>query len=363
MRILFVGKREPQGRDLIERPYGRFHHIPAALAALGHEVASVLVGHRGLEDHIAQRNGVELIAIDARRNPVEVLRRIERFGAEWRPDWIIGVSDAWYGWIAHRVARRVGARLAVDAYDNYESYMPWNLPLHAAWRRALGAADVVTAAGPQLALLLQRRRNPGDAVTIVPMAADPIFVAIDQTAARKSLELDANARLVGYSGAWGQARGTDLLLEAFRRVRHQRPGTQLVLTGRPPPHALCEEGVVALGYLADAALPSALCALDVACVLTADTAFGRYSYPAKLCEAMACGIPVVATATAPVRWMLGDDQRHLTPVGDAEALAGRIVAMLDCPLSAYASRTGWTHSASLFNDALVSATTRLQLGG
>ena len=93
-----------------------------ALATLGHEVASVLVGHRGLEDHISQRNGVELIAIDARRHPVHTLRRIERFVTEWGPDWIVGVSDAWYGWIAHRIAWR--GYSAIDEASIGESAVP-----------------------------------------------------------------------------------------------------------------------------------------------------------------------------------------------------------------------------------------------
>ena len=36
MRLLFVCKRHPQQRDLVTRPYGRFFHLPVALAALGH---------------------------------------------------------------------------------------------------------------------------------------------------------------------------------------------------------------------------------------------------------------------------------------------------------------------------------------
>lgn len=283
------------------------------------------------------------------------LRCVTNEAAKFGPDWIIGVSDAWYGWLAHALSRRVGARLAVDAYDNYEAYMPWNLPLHWKWHSAIRAADCVTAAGPQLAILLDRHRRDRKPTAVVPMAADPAFVQHDRTAARAALKLPTEAPLIGYSGSWAKNRGTDVLLKAFRLVREQRPSARLVLTGHPPARALAGTGVITLGYLPDAELPLALSALNVACVITADTAFGRYSYPAKLCEAMACSIPIVATATEPVQWMLHGDTRFLAPIGDAHALAERTLAQLNTCRATYPGQLTWADSARYFETALVTA--------
>lgn len=358
MRILFVGKRHPQQRDLIERPYGRFYHLPVALAARGHDVCVLLCSHRRLPALEVERGGVAWSSHDIRALGFrQYLRCVEDAAASFNPDWIVGVSDAWYGWLAHVLTRRIGARLAVDAYDNYEAYMPWNLPLHWQWHRAIRAADCVTAAGPQLAELLGRYRRNGQLTAIVPMAADPAFVQHDRATARAALKLPMDAPLIGYSGSWAKNRGTDVLLEAYRTIRNRIPAARLVLTGRPPAHALAEPGVIALGYLPDAQLPLALSALDVACVITADTSFGRYSYPAKLCEAMACGIPVVATATEPVRWMLQNDTRFLAPINDAHALAERTLAWLDTNRAAYPSLPAWPDSAQQFETALLSAST------
>jgi len=355
MKILFLGKRRPQQRDLIERPYGRFHYLPVELARRGHEVSVLLCSHHGLAPERRASDGVEWRCLDVRaRGPLGFLREIGQEARDFAPDWVVGCSDAWYGPLAQRLARTSGARLAIDAYDNYEAYMPWNLPLHLAWRRSLRAADVVTAAGPQLAALLQRsRRDDQRAVDIVPMAADPMFVPHDRAQARSALGLPPHAALVGYAGGWARNRGTDVLLEAFRSVRARRPDARLVLTGKPPAHALAEPGVLALGYVADAQLPVVLSALDVACVITADTAFGRYSYPAKLCEAMACATPVVATATAPVRWMLRDDARHLVPVDDAPAIADRVLERLqDGERVRYPDLPTWGESARLLEAVL-----------
>ena len=46
--------------------------------------------------------------------------------------------------------------------------------------------------------------------------------------------------------------------------------------------------------------------MDVFAVVSRISAFGRFSYPVKLYEAMACRIPVAATATEPATWILKD---------------------------------------------------------
>ena len=358
MKLLFIAKRHPQQRDLIERPYGRFHFLPTALAALGHEVRVILCSHRRLPSLGLERDGVRWSSHDALTLGLRgFLTSLARETRAFAPDWVVGCSDAWYGPLARRLARQSHAWLAVDAYDNYEAYMPWNLPLHWQWRRSIAAADVVTAAGPQLAARLDSHRPGRSPTAIVPMAADPIFVRHDRGAARAALGLPAEAPLVGYSGGWAGNRGTQILVDAFRRVRARRPDVRLVLTGRPPEDVAAEPGVLALGYLPDAQLPLVLSALDVACVITADTAFGRYSYPAKLCEALACGVPVVATATAPVRWMLQDDACFLAPVGDACAIAERFLAQLSSPCRDYGPLPDWNASARALQDVLASAAT------
>ncbi|HXS74091.1 MAG TPA: glycosyltransferase family 4 protein [Rhodanobacteraceae bacterium] len=346
MRLTFLCKRHPQQRDLLERPYGRFHHLPAGLAALGHQVRVQLCSYRNLPSGCIERNGVLWSSHDVRGLGVGgLMKALDAETAVFRPDWIIACSDAWYGVIGRRLAKHHRARLAIDAYDNFEAYMPWNLPLHWAWRRALRTAELVTAAGPQLAQLLQSHRHGEAPAEVLPMAADPEFVPMDKLESRGILGLPETAPLIGYVGSWARNRGTDMLLDAFRRARAAKPNLQLVLSGRPPAHALAEPGVTGLGYIPDARLPVLLNALDVVCTVTADTRFGRYSYPAKLCEAMACGVPVVATATEPVRWMLRDLDRHLVPVNDPVAFAERVLDMLARPEAGYGERPGWREVA------------------
>lgn len=319
--------------------------MPRVLAELGHDVHVVLCSHQKLPDAICTAAGVQWTSHDVRTlGPVTLWKTLSSHADQLKPDWVIGCSDIWFGLLANQLAKRTGARLALDAYDNFEAYMPWNMLLHSMWRSAIRSADLVTAAGPQLAELLQSHRRGGLRTQIVPMAADPEFANRDQQSSRLELNLPLDAPLIGYVGSWAKSRGTNVLMEAFRIIRERQPQARLVLSGKPHANALTEPGVIATGYLADKQLPVLVNALDVACVITADTSFGRYSYPAKLCEAMACNTAVVATATEPVRWMLGDRADHLVPLGDAKALAERVLTLLRTADHSYGVLPSWENS-------------------
>ena len=354
MRILFICKRHPQQRDLIARPYGRFYHLPTLLAAQGHAVRVQLGNYRRLPSAHLDRDGVSWSSHDFfSRGPRAVLRAMLAEAREFRPDWIVGCSDTWAGWIAHRLARRLDCALAIDAYDNFEAYIPLTLPLHFLWRRAVKAADVVTAAGPQLAELLSRsRRRSADPVHIVPMTADPTFQPLDRLTSRALFQLPPDVPLFGYSGGWTKSRGSNLILEAFRRVRKELPQARLVLTGKPPPEAIAMQGVIALGYLPDDVMPSVINAVDLSCVVLANTSFGRYSYPAKLCESIACNVPVVASATDAVTWMLNGDSRFLAKVGDVADYASRMLANVRMTNPAYPRQPTWTELAKRYSALL-----------
>lgn len=354
-RLLFVCKRRPQQRDLLTRPYGRFHHLPRALAALGHDVHVALIGHGGHQPDAASVDDVSITVRDLRHEGLTgVSAELVRTARAFSPHWVIGCSDAWVGCLAAHVAKSTRARLALDAYDNFEAYMAWNLPLHWLWRGAVHRADVVTAAGPQLGALLSRYRSGRRAVDVLPMAADPEFEPHDRLASRSVLGLPQSDPLVGYIGSWSGSRGSNLILDMLREVRAWRPEVRLVLTGRPPRRALDQPGVIGVGHVPDAQMPALVSSLDVACVVTANTPFGRYSYPAKLCEAMACAVPLVASATDAVRWMLGDDSKHLAPVGDVDGHASRVLALLRNPVADYGIQATWDDRARQLDSILAS---------
>lgn len=354
MKIIFLCKRRPQNKDLLIRPYGRFYYLPHLLSAKGHEVYILLLSYRFEPSVTIKKNGITWQSETfCGLNPLSYIGMAHRLIRKIDPDWIVGFSDTYYGILAHRLAIKYGTRSAIDAYDNYESYIPWLKPLHLAWRKAIKSADVVTAAGPQLARYLKRFR-PHRKVHIVPMAADPAgFRPLDRKECRKKLNLPQDKKLIGYCGSIYQNRGIQTLFRAYERVHHQNPDTLLVLSGRQQKKIHLPQNSRYLGYLSDNLIPLLLNSMDVLLIPNQLTKFGNFSYPAKLYEAMACQIPVVAAATAPAKWILNNSKKFLAFPANADDMAEKIVKALQLDRVFYENTNSWDKSCTAFETALI----------
>ena len=348
MRLLFLSKRRPQGRDLFNSHYGRFFHIPRLLAETGHEVHLLLLSYRRDPAESHHIDGIHMHTISARPwGPWPYLVKARALGAEIEPDWIIGFSDTWYGILGVRLASAHGCLALIDAYDNYESYIPWAKPLHWAWRRALARADAVTAAGPGLAEWMQAT-SERTSVDVVPMAADPAFVPMPQADSRRRLGLPEKGVLVGYSGSLHPSRGIDQLFEIYAALRREMPELGLVLSGRLFKRVKLPHGVHWLGYRPDDEVPYIVNSVDLLFVLNKPSAFGNHSYPAKLYEAMACGVPVVASDVPGSAWVLRHHPEMLARAGDVEDFVTKALPLLHRGRVAYARVQDWDASAAIF---------------
>jgi glycosyltransferase involved in cell wall biosynthesis len=340
MNLLLLCKRFPQGRDLLTRPYGRFYHLARTLVQRGHRVRIATLSYRRLPVVETSFDGIDWSSDDLwPTGPRAYLRRLNGIVTDFKPDWIIGASDTYFGIAACWLGKKRAVRFAIDAYDDFESYIPWALPLHAAWRTALARADLVTAAGPQLASTMEVRT--GRQVEILPMAADPEFVELDRALCRSKLGLPSAARLIGHIGAFDRTRGAQVVLDALAQVQRSDPGVALVLSGRQSLTHHQPPNIYGTGYVPDELMPALVNSLDVACVALADNAFGRASYPAKLCEAMACRVPVVASSTGPTRWMLRNSDRFLAEIGNAEAMAAKLLVNLSLDRVDFGTPPSW----------------------
>lgn len=349
MNLLFLCKRRPQGKDLVTSPYGRFFHLPRLLAERGHRVSVLLLDYENGAEFEADDHGMHWCSSPILR----YLAAVERQIVDQRPDWIIGFSDTYFGIIAARAARKHGLRSCIDAYDNYESYMPWAKPLHWLWRRALQSADLLTAAGPGLAQLMTGNdRNKRAAV--VPMAADPTgFEPQDKAACRKVLQLPADAPLVGYCGSMHRTRGVDVLFDAIPMVLAERPDVRFIHSGRTWSDVPLPETITSLGFIDDDKVPALLNSMDVLVVTNRASSFGNYSYPVKLYEAMSCRVPVVATRTLATEWILDSHPECLVKPGDAPELGNAILGALSRPGIDYLDVPTWETSCDLFERALL----------
>jgi len=354
MKILFLCKRRPQGRDLLTRPYGRFFYLPHELSLKGHESYLLLLNYRNEPVEFMESQGIKWISENiVPLSPLQYYNRACKLIEFVKPDWIVGFSDAYFGILAEHLGRKFGVKSLIDAYDNYESYLPWCTPLHFLWRRAVSRATAVTAAGPQLAELLQQSRS-GKPVFIVPMAADvPTFMPLDREACRHELNLPRQKKIVGYCGSIYRNRGIQTLFDAHEIQKKMDFNIDLILTGRKQKGISLPSSVKWFGYLSDDKIPVFLNSLDVAVVINRISRFGLYSYPVKLYEAMRCHIPVIATDTPSVNWILKGDDRFLARPDDPYDLADKIRKASTLDRIDYGEQTSWEQSCQIFEEVLL----------
>jgi glycosyltransferase involved in cell wall biosynthesis len=158
----------------------------------------------------------------------------------------------------------------------------------AAERAALRRSDVVVASSPVVAADL-RRRAPRADVVVAPLALDPEHYP---TAA---LDGPPTAGLLG-TGSWPPTRDAlrRLLDDVWPRVRARVPDARLLVAGRGMAAAVGPapgEGVVVVGEVASAA--QFLAGLSLL-LYPLERGSGM---KVKVLEALACGVPVVTTAS------------------------------------------------------------------
>ncbi|MDR7420810.1 MAG: glycosyltransferase, partial [Armatimonadota bacterium] len=146
---------------------------------------------------------------------------------------------------------------------------------------------------------------------------------------RAELGIPGDAKLVGLVGRRDPMKGHDVFLEAARALMDRWPSLHVLLAG-PGVEADVEpfaswsraleptvrQRVHLLGPRDD--MPRLYAALDVAC---SASLFGE-GFPNVIAEAMATGVPVVATAVGDAPHLVGDTG-FIVPPGDAASLADR----------------------------------------
>lgn len=145
--------------------------------------------------------------------------------------------------------------------------------------------------------------------------------------------LDGRHNLL-FVGRQERRKGLNILLRAYARIRRERSDTRLVVVG--PPGSLGEryrrwvrrqgwDDVVFTGTVSDEDLPRYYQAASLFCL----PAIGEESFGIVLVEAMAAGVPIVASDIPGFRHVLRSGREGLmTPPGDPDSLAEAILTLL-----------------------------------
>ncbi len=345
--VIFLCKQSPQGKDLCCRPYGRFFHLPKYITESGYNVILILANYSTQEINESHVDGVDVRSVPVLLYPFYVNKLSATVGV----DIIVAFSDTYYGILAAYIAKKRRIKYVIDAYDNYEAYIPWAKPLHWLWRKALRNADAITAAGPNLLSKISEN-NEHAKLSVVPMAADPCFYPLNREACRTELRLPTDKKIVGYVGTISHDRGINLLFESYLCLRETRPDLELVLSGRISRNVSLPSAVTYLGYLPDTKIPKLLNSLDVSVVMNLRSDFGEFSYPIKLYESIACNIPVLVAATQASNWIMRENQETLFSPGDVEDLTRKLSRLLDGKKSVITESSSWVTSAKEFVNCL-----------
>lgn len=345
MRIAFLCKRRYMGKDVIVDRYARLYEIPFQLARLGHEVRGFCLAYQGQEE------GQWAHDIDAGRGsldwesrslgglyvpslvgyPRHLMQRLRTFA----PEIVIGASDIPQVALAQWAAKRLHVPFVADLYDNFEGFGQARIPgMVSALRRAVRrAALVLTTSEPLRKLVMETYRAHGDVVAMPSSVDKGVFHPRDKRACRQALDLPADAQLIGTAGGLHRDKGIAALYEAWDLLRQEMPNLHLVLAGphdasTPPPAGA---RVHYLGSLPHEWVAQLFCALDVGVICILNTPFGRYCFPQKAYEMLACGLPVVAADVGAMSNLLAQAPGCLYAVGNATDLARKIQGQLAAP--------------------------------
>ena len=172
-------------------------------------------------------------------------------------------------------------------------------------------------------------------VRIIPPGVDTTFFRPDPAAresVRRHLHWSSSDRVVGFLGRFVAEKGIDPLVRAL--IRQSSPWCALFVgTGPLEPSVrrleeMFPEQVRVLTNVKHDAVPTYLNAMDVLCAPSQSTAHWREQFGRMLIEAMACGVPVIATRSGEIPHVI-EGTGILVDEHDEQALTDAIARLLD----------------------------------
>ncbi len=248
---------------------------------------------------------------------LERQRPIDLINAHWVfPD---GVAAA-------RVGHRLGKPVVLTALGcDVNSYATMTLR-RMQLVRAMEQSDCVTAVSRGLRDAIIGLRIPENKVRLIRNGINlDMFHIVDRNEARKRLCLPEGKRIILAVGRQDGEKGTRYLMEAFAKLTHTIPTKcLLVLVGDGPLHNELVEQARALSISEDVLFAGSRPHSEISLWMNAADLFClpsiREGHPNAAIEALACGIPVVASRVGEIPWMVGDESGLTVPAGDVQSL-------------------------------------------
>jgi gamma-polyglutamate biosynthesis protein CapA len=197
-------------------------------------------------------------------------------------------------------------------------------------RRALRRFDATIAVSTPIETRLRAADIPAARIHLVPNCFSQRSAAMTREEARRALRLP-DAPLIGWVGRLTNEKGADVALEAFARLKC--PIARLVIIGEGRDEEALRSRAAELGVSGRihwcGAIPNAgtlFPAFDV--FLLSSRSEGT---PITLFEAMAAGVPIIATRVGGVPDVIDSTSAHLVDTGDVDGIAAGLAEVLRNP--------------------------------
>ena len=325
------------GKDVLDDRYGRMFETPLEFSRQGLDVSCFSLSYRNrgycrrylnphlewtsIDFNIAHPNGLYRI-IRAILNHVRISR----------PASIVATSDIIHLGIGSYISHKTGVPLISDIYDNFESYGMYKFPfMQTIYRNALKKSRAVTCVSKPLSEYIEKYCNKACTIEVVENAVDhSVFKPMPKIDSRRKLSLPVDAILIGTAGALSEGRDIGTLYHAYKLLLSKGSDIHLVLAGRHLTKIQIPDygNIHYLGELDHNDIPYFYNALDLAIVPLTDSAFGRYCFPQKACEILACKRPLVSSSAGIMKDLLKDYPECLFDDGNVEMLVERILGQL-----------------------------------
>ncbi|MEW6581797.1 MAG: glycosyltransferase family 4 protein [Actinomycetota bacterium] len=283
--------------------------------------------------------GSPLGRLDARAMLAAIRRPMRQVYRAWPFDVVHAHMVSPDGWAAARAGHALGVPVVATAHRADVLDLPSRSP---AIRRvvadAVATIDQIVAVSRKMADAAEGLATPPRPVDVVPNGADTaLFFPRAMEEARALLDLPQGERIISYVGKLVPRKGVDTLIEAMGILaRRDAPLPLLVAAGIGEMRDAMEARARGLGVAHRVRFLGKVPHDRVPLVISAGDVFVLPSLseglPTVVCEAMACGRPVVATAVDGTPEIVRDGETgFLVPPTDPDALAAALARVLDDP--------------------------------